>query len=256
MEIHLSGVDHGAGFDFGRTAAQYAKFRDIYPQELYDKLYALGVGRPDTDYLDLGTGTGVLPLHLYVHGARCVGTDISAGQIEEAKALAAERNAPIRFLACAAESLPFADGTFDAVTAAQCFWYFDRKKIVRQIRRVLKPGGVFAKVYMDWTQDDPIARGSCALITQLNPSWTSGAAAYRDLYDHPFPDGRVDVFTADIPFTRETWHGRMCACRGTTASMDADTLRVWDERHRAFLRQQPETFTVQHKIYIASYIIR
>lgn len=253
MEIQLSGVDHGAGFDFGRTAAQYARFRDIYPPELYDRLYALGVGRPGTGWLDVGTGTGVLPLHLYERGAQCVGADISAEQIEEAKALAAERNAPIRFLACAAESLPFADGTFDAVTAAQCFWYFDREKIVREIRRILKPGGVFVKVYMNWSLTDPIARASCRLVKRLNPSWTSGATAYRDVYDHPFPGGKVEVFTADIPFTRETWHGRMCACRGTMASMDADTLRVWDERHRRLLLKYPKTFTVRHRIYIASY---
>ena len=255
MDIQLSGVDHGVGFDFGKTSAQYAKYRDIYPPELYDRLLALGVGRPGTRYLDIGTGTGVLPLHLYACGAECVGTDISAEQIAAAKALAAERNAPIRYFACPAEELPFEDGTFDAVTAAQCFWYFDRAKIIPEIRRVLKPGGVFVKIYMNWMLTDPIARASCRLVKRLNPAWTSGATAYRDVFNHPFPDGNVEVFTADIPFTRESWHGRMLACRGTMASMDAQTLRVWDERHRELLQKRPEAFTVRHRIYIVSYVL-
>ncbi len=131
----------------------------------------------------------MLPLHLYGRGVECVGTDISAEQIAAAKALAAERNAPIQFFACPAEELPFADGTFDAVTAAQCFWYFDRAKIVPEIRRVLKPGGVFVKVYMNWMLTDPIARASCRLVKRLNPAWTSGATAYRDVFNHPFPGG-------------------------------------------------------------------
>ncbi len=256
MAIQIASIDGGGSFDFGKTARQYAKYRDIYPPEMYERLGALGVGAAGTKWLDLGTGTGVLPLNLFTHGAEITGVDISAEQIEAAKLLAAERGAPIRFLACPAETLPFADGTFDAVTAAQCFWYFDRAKIVPEIRRVLKSGGVFVKVYMTYLLTDPIARRSYDLVKRLNPAWTPGASGYRDVYRHPFPNGQVDVFTSDIPFTRESWHGRMLACRGTMASMDDETLRVWDERHRKILAKQPEAFTVRHKIYIASYIVK
>ena len=28
-------IDHGRPFDFGRVSSDYAKYRDIYPQELY-----------------------------------------------------------------------------------------------------------------------------------------------------------------------------------------------------------------------------
>ncbi len=254
--MKVQGVDGGNAFDFGRTSGQYAKFRDIYPPGMYDRLSALGVGRSGTSWLDLGTGTGVLPLNLYTHGAKIVGTDVSAPQIDAAEAAAKEKNADIAFLVSPAETLPFADGAFDCVTAAQCFWYFDREKAIAEIRRVLRPNGLFVKIYLTWSLSDPVARRSYRLTKRLNPDWSSGSTGYRDVYNHPFPDGKVEVFGCDLPFTRETWHGRMCACRGTLASMDAETFRVWDMRHRRMLEKIPESFTVRHRLYIAYYTVK
>lgn len=38
MNITDKNIDAGRAFDFGRTSENYAKFRDIYPQEFYDKV--------------------------------------------------------------------------------------------------------------------------------------------------------------------------------------------------------------------------
>ena len=38
-------IDNGQSFDFGRTAEYYAKYRDIYPKELFERLLSLGVGK-------------------------------------------------------------------------------------------------------------------------------------------------------------------------------------------------------------------
>ena len=253
--MNVSSIDHGNAFDFGRTSALYAKYRDIYPPELYDRLRALGVGRAGSCWVDVGTGTGVLPLHLYTPGAAVIGADISETQIAAAKDAAAEKGFDIRFIVSPAETLPLPDHSADVVTAAQCFWYFDREKIIDELRRVLKPDGTFVKIYLSWCSTDPIARRSCALIKRLNPAWTPGASGVRDIYDHPFPGGKVESFVCDLPFTRESWHGRMLACRGTTASMDEKTLAEWDNRHRRMLAKCPEQFTVRHRVYIASYTV-
>ena len=37
-------VDEGKAFDFGKTSKAYAKYRDIYPEEVFAKLHELGVG--------------------------------------------------------------------------------------------------------------------------------------------------------------------------------------------------------------------
>ena len=38
MDIVNKKIDGGKAFDWGRTSADYAKFRDIYPDEFYEKL--------------------------------------------------------------------------------------------------------------------------------------------------------------------------------------------------------------------------
>ena len=253
--MQVNHIDHGGAFDFGKTSEMYAKYRDIYPPEMYERLSALGVGQAGTSWLDLGTGTGVLPLNLYENGAQITGTDVSASQIDAAKAAAKEKHAEIQFLVSPAETLPFADGAFDCVTAAQCFWYFEREKAIAEIRRVLRPNGLVVKIYLTYSLRDPIARRSYQLTKRLNPDWSSGSTGYRDVYNHPFPNGTVQIMDCELPFTRETWHGRMCACRGTLASMDAQTFRLWDARHRKMLEKCPESFTVRHRLYIASYCV-
>lgn len=62
-------IDNGQNFDFGKTASEYAKYRDIYPKELYDRLLSFGVGKAGSVWLDLGTGTGVIPRGLADNGA-------------------------------------------------------------------------------------------------------------------------------------------------------------------------------------------
>jgi len=75
------------------------------------------------------------------------------------------------------------------------------------------------------------------------------------MYNHPFENGQLDIFECKLPFTHESWHGRMLACRGTKASMDKETLNKWEKEHLKLLSQYPEEFEINHKIYISSYVI-
>ena len=249
--MHLNTIDHGNAFDFGRTSAEYARYRDIYPAELYDRLRGLCVAADGTSWLDLGTGTGVLPKNLYNPHAEIIGADISAEQIAFARKEAEENGWNIRYVVAPAENTGLPDHSFDAITAAQCFWYFDREKMKKEITRLLKPDGVFIKIVMDWELTDPIAASSIALVQELNPEWTGGKGVGNDIFDDLFTGRVTETFSADIPFTRESWHGRLCACRGTLASMDAETFALWEKKHRKLLSRFPERFTVKHKIYIS-----
>lgn len=253
--MNLSAIDHGNSFDFGRTSAEYAKYRDIYPAELYDRLRRLGVAADGTAWLDLGTGTGVLPKNLYNPNASITGADISAGQIALARQEAERNGWKIAYVVAPAEKTGLPSQSFDAVTAAQCFWYFDREKMRDEIRRLLRPGGIFIKIFMNWDFDDPVAAESVALVEKFNPRWSSGKNAHLDLYDDLFPGRVTETFSADVPFSRESWHGRMCACRGTLASMEADYFALWEKKHRKLLSRCPERFTVKHKIYISYFVL-
>ncbi|MDR1821653.1 MAG: class I SAM-dependent methyltransferase, partial [Oscillospiraceae bacterium] len=70
-------IDGGNAFDWGAASGDYAKYRDIYPDEFYRRILDLGLCTRGQTVLDLGTGTGVLPRNMYRHGAKFVGADIS-----------------------------------------------------------------------------------------------------------------------------------------------------------------------------------
>lgn len=72
----LENIDNGKGFDWGRTSKDYAKYRDIYPEEFYERIIDLGLCTNGQSILDLGTGTGVLPRNMYKYGAKFTGADI------------------------------------------------------------------------------------------------------------------------------------------------------------------------------------
>jgi len=92
--------------------------------------------------LDLATGTGDIAALLAETSPslRVVGGDFSLKMLEQAKRRFSGR--PIVWHACDANDLPFADGTFSAVT----FGYLlrnvdDAERVLREVCRVLEPGG-------------------------------------------------------------------------------------------------------------------
>ncbi|MCR5207586.1 MAG: class I SAM-dependent methyltransferase [Eubacterium sp.] len=253
--INDKNIDGGKGFDWGLTSEAYSRYRDIYPVELYKRLKELGVAADGSSWLDIGTGTGILPQNLYNPNAGITGVDISGEQIRFARETAEKSGMNINYFVSPAESTGLPDESFDAITAAQCFLYFDREKIKSEIKRLLKPRGRFIKIYMDWSLDGGIASKSVELVKKYNESWNGGEKVYADVFDDLFDGRKTEEFFSDIPFTRESWHGRMCACRGTLASMDRESFEKWSEAHIKMLREYPEAFTVKHKLYITYFTL-
>jgi len=258
MNIQKSDIDGGKPFDWGKTSADYARFRDIYPAEFYEALTSRGLCTAGQQVLDLGTGTGVLPRNMYRFGAAWTGTDISENQIEQAKRLAAEQGMNIRFAVSSAEDLPYAPQSFDVITACQCFWYFDPAVIAPKLAALLKPAGRLVILQMNWLPDeDSIANASEQLVLEFNPAWT-GAGYQRQPVCLPaellaqFEPVEQLQFDLQVPFTRESWHGRMRACRGVGASLSASDLAAWETAHRSLLcHAAPSEFTVLHEAAIA-----
>ena len=246
-------VDDGKAFDFGKTSKAYAKYRDIYPEEVFSKLQEIGVGVQGSRWLDLGTGTGVIPRGLAKYGADIVATDISEQQITEAIALSKDYS-NIKYEVLAAEDISYPEHSFDAVTACQCFWYFDPNTVVPVIKSLLKPGGVFLKLYMSYLKEESIAQDSNSIVKRINGNWKGASPALQDLNTHYFEDPHTETMLVDIPFTRESWHGRMMASRGVMASMNAEQLAQFDAEHRKMLEEKyPEKFTVRHKVFFTWY---
>ena len=245
-------IDHGQPYDWGKASQAYVLYRDIYPEEFYQKFLSLGICRKGQKVLDLGTGTGVLPRHMARHGALFTGLDLSESQIAQARRLTAEAGLDIPYVAASAEEAAFPDGSFDVVTACQCFIYFDKERALPNIHRMLAAHGRFAVASMGWLPDESdVARASERLVLRYNPAWTGGG-----MKRHPkgpewpgglFAPAAATTFDVPVRFTRETWHGRMLACRGIGASaLSESQIAAFEAEHRAFLASQPETFDVPH----------
>ncbi|MFQ5899715.1 MAG: class I SAM-dependent methyltransferase [Candidatus Methylomirabilia bacterium] len=93
---------------------------------------------PGTRVLELGCGTGEFTRRVAVAGARLVALDLSAELLAKAEA---EVGTGVRFVRGNAEALPFSDGAFDAVYGCSILHHLDVETALREVRRVLRPGG-------------------------------------------------------------------------------------------------------------------
>lgn len=248
-------IDDGRPINWGETSGDYVAFRPGPPDELYTRLQALGVGLPGQRILDLGTGTGVMARALALRGARVAGIDIAANQIEEARRLAESQGLEIEFRVAPAEEPPFAGHSFDVATANQCFLYFDAPRTLAALRRVLRASGLLVTSHFNWLPEiDVIARRSEELILTFNPSWQgAGFDGKIEPVPHWMPDDLqlegFFWFDADVPFTRETWRGRIRASRGIGASLPPSEVAAFDKAHAELLEKiAPPVFTIKHRI--------
>jgi SAM-dependent methyltransferase len=100
--------------------------------------------KPGGVVLDLGCGSGEDAPALASMGLRCVGLDISAGLLDLTRRFEALAG---RAVMGDLRSLPFADGTFDAVWAGGSVHHVTKPEmrgVASEVAQVLKPGGVFA----------------------------------------------------------------------------------------------------------------
>lgn len=251
MNIINKNIDGGKAFDWGKTSEDYANFRDIYPQEFYDKIINRNLCINGQSVLDIGTGTGVLPRNMYRYGARWTGTDISENQIAQAKILS--KNMDIDYFALPSENMDFPDSSFDVITACQCFWYFDHHQIMPKLFRMLKPNGRILILYMAWLPfKDKIAGASEALVLKYSPKWSGAGETIHpisipDCYHEKFDVIYNEEYPLNLHFTRESWNGRMKACRGIGASLGEKEIAAWELEHMKLLKKiAPDEFTILH----------
>ncbi|MBI4550518.1 MAG: methyltransferase domain-containing protein [Candidatus Omnitrophica bacterium] len=120
--------------------------------------------------LDVACGTGALE-HLLLSGhpgQKIQGADLSEGMLEQARRRLS--NFPnLRFEKADAAALPHGEGAFDVVVCANAFHLFaDPASALREMRRVLKPGGRL--VLMDWCRDYFFCRFYDFLIKFFRPT--------------------------------------------------------------------------------------
>ena len=115
----------------------YAKYRPLYPKELFDFIIDRVVLKEAA--LDCGTGNGQAAGVLADHFAVVHATDISEKQIRNAI-----QKPNLHYHICPAEETPFTDGQFDLIVAATAVHWFHFDKFFKEIKRIGRNKALFA----------------------------------------------------------------------------------------------------------------
>jgi ubiquinone/menaquinone biosynthesis C-methylase UbiE len=123
--------------------------------------------QPGQQVLDVGCGTGVLTLTIADRvgaSGSAVGLDLNEGMLAVAK-----RKAPdIEWRQGRAEELPFDAGRFDAVVSQFALMFFeDGRAAIREMFRVLRPGGHLALAVWDALEHSPGYQAMANLLQRL-----------------------------------------------------------------------------------------
>jgi len=140
------GLDHGAVRDsFSRAAATYDAAAVLQAQirhELLDRLDLVKLQPAVVVDLGAGTGHAALELKRRYRGSRVVAADLAEGMLREA----GRRQSFLRRfnrVGTDAAALPFRDGCVDLIFSSLMLqWCPDPDAVLRECRRVLKPGGL------------------------------------------------------------------------------------------------------------------
>jgi len=125
--------------NFSTQAAEYAIYRPTYPKELYDFIFAL-VKNKNAAW-DCATGNGQVARELALHFDNVYATDISKKQIEQALKLP-----NIAYQVESSDKANAADNSFDLITVAQAIHWFNFDAFYSEVKRTLKPQGIFAVI--------------------------------------------------------------------------------------------------------------
>jgi hypothetical protein len=244
--------------DFGLTAEYYAAFRAGFPDSFFARLAALGIGLTGQSLVDLGTGTGTLARGFARRGCRVTGIDPSASMLEQARRLDREAGVVVDYRDGRAEATGLADASADAVTAGQCWHWFDRPAAAREAARVLRRSGRLGIAYFDWLPlPGNVVEATEQLILRHNPYWWGAggagihpqwlgdlsAAGYRDLETFSYDEA--------VAYTPEAWRGRIRASAGVGASLSPDLVAAFDADLAALLRERfpGSPLQVPHRVF-------
>lgn len=175
--------------NFSAQSADYAQFRPGYPAALFDFLFENCTGFDSA--WDGATGNGQIAVHLAKRFRRVEATDISENQLKNAL-----QTPNIRYRKGSAEATGFPDHSFDLITVGQAVHWFDLDRFYPEVRRVGKPGALFALLGYNLLRVDA---PTDALIehfyrTILHDCWDPERHLVEQAYTTlPFP------FEAEIP---------------------------------------------------------
>jgi SAM-dependent methyltransferase len=177
--------------------------------------------KPGDRVLDVACGTGVVAreaLRQLGPGASVAGVDVDDAMLAVARRL----EPSIEWRQAPAEKLPFPDASFDVVTCQFGLMFFpDRVAALREMWRVLKPGGYLSLAVWDAVEPSPGYEELYAIAERVC------GPAVGEILREPYALGEMDILLdlarkAKIPDARADWWGGMAAFPSLEALLDSE----------------------------------
>jgi ubiquinone/menaquinone biosynthesis C-methylase UbiE len=153
----------------------------------------LGIG-PGRTVVDLGAGTGKLTRALVPTRASLIAVE----PLDEMRDTLERLVPAAEALAGTAEAIPLPSASVDAVVAGQAFHWFDAEVALREIQRVLRPGGGIGLIWNSRDLDDELQAALDAILrphrraapSQVDRAWRAAVAAssaFGEIEERSFP---------------------------------------------------------------------
>ena len=257
-------------FDYGRVAKNYNRYRRRYPACFYEHLKKLAgdlkgltLGEK-VKIIELGTGTGMVALGIAEQLGSSVavtGVDISETMLQIARDENNKRGIGVQFQLAKAESTPYSDASFHIVIAARSWHWFNRKEAIREVKRILKPGGFFMIAdYSTFFGDASYVTD--ALIRKYNPSWhlierLNHLPNYARMFcKSSFDEIRLATSLDKHLISQAYWVKvtNTSSAIGANPTLDSASVKSFEEEHKRVLEErfgkgkQLEVYSKYHSI--------
>jgi len=195
---------------FSNQAETYAKYRPSYPPELFEHILA-HVTEKELAW-DCGTGNGQTAIVLSRYFKKVFATDISTKQLDHATP-----DPRITYANEPAEVSSLPSQSVNCITVSQALHWFNFNQYYDEVRRVAKPGCLFAAWTYSLLKIDPVTD---ALIQRyhdetLGPYWDTARKYVNESY-------RIVPF----PFTLLPDPGFIISCHWNTEDLQG-YLQTW-----------------------------
>jgi SAM-dependent methyltransferase len=184
LKAMLDPIQQAARDQFQRRSANYGKPHILANTEDVASALSEVEVKPGSTALDVATGGGHTAVYLAGRGYTVTAADISPAMLESTSKLAAERGVALETRLHEAERLPYAENSFELVSCRVAAHHFsDREAFIREVARVLVPGGYFLLIDGSIPDEDPIAEQWIHEVEKLRdpshgrflspPAWTA-----------------------------------------------------------------------------------
>jgi ubiquinone/menaquinone biosynthesis C-methylase UbiE len=171
---------------FDQAVGYYDQTRHL-PESMATRGLQLILDKAGTNgrILEVGAGTGRISVPLLQRGANLIGCDLSLEMMGKLR----QKYSPARLAQASAEQLPFPSDQFDvALTVHVLHLVGQWHDALHEIRRVLKPGGIYINSWNQHQADAPSHR--------LRTCWREYVEAHGGRWRRPGVQTRDELFAA------------------------------------------------------------